>query len=534
MKDKISKIQLGIITLVIGIILGMQLDMITKNSDLSDGVRKIQDVLKYTYNYYVDTVNTNKLIDAAITGMLNELDPHTTYIPPESQQTAEEEFRGNFEGIGVEFQIINDTITIVSPISGGPSEVLGILAGDRIIKIDGNECTGFTNNDVFKHLRGPKGSRVSVLIYRPSTGREINFDITRDEIPLNSVDAAIMIDDETGYISLSKFSETTTDEMLSALEKLVGMGMKYLILDLRNNPGGLLQQAFQVADLFISDEKLIVFTKSRIKEFNEKFDAQIDYPYETIPISILVNGGSASASEIVAGAVQDWDRGLIIGETSFGKGLVQRPFLLSDNSAVRITIAKYYTPSGRLIQRNYDDKKNYYSEVFSREEEEGNNFNHNIEQDSLKNAFKTKGGRTVFSNGGITPDFLVKDSQLDDFLIQLRRNNLFYEFIRAYMDIRGQQIRSAYKNSELTFINNFNFSDSELNDFRNFISKKELKFTEDDFKKNITYIKIRLKAFIARELYKNEGWYRILLSLDDQFKAALNLKEEAENMIGSK
>ena len=410
MGNKNQKLPFTIIALAVGIIIGIYVKEYFLRGGIRNDADKVEKILNLTQNYYVDEVDVNKLVESAINGMLDELDPHSTYLTVEDQQIVGEEFRGNFEGIGIEFQIINDTIVVVSPIAGGPSESLGILAGDRIIKINGKSSIGITNADVQKKLRGPKDTYVDITIYRPSANTNLDFRIIRDEIPLNSVDVSFMVNDTAGYISVSKFSETTTGEILTHLDALLKKGMLYLILDLRNNPGGLLSQAHQVSDIFIDDEKLIVYTKSRINAFNEELFAEKKYDFEMTPLTILVNRGSASASEIVAGAVQDWDRGLIVGETTFGKGLVQRPFILDDNSAVRITIARYYTPSGRIIQREYKDKHQYYSEVIDRQDNEGANFDHSVEDDSLKSEFKTRGGRAVFSNGGITPDYIIQNA----------------------------------------------------------------------------------------------------------------------------
>lgn len=335
MRKNLKNILLITITLIIGVYIGIRFNSILNISTSDSDIQKISDVLRYTKTFYIDSVDNSKLVEDAIKGMFSELDPHTVYIPVKDQIASEEEFQGYFEGIGIEFQIIKDTVVVVSPITGGPSEAVGIVSGDKIIKINGEDCTGFTSEMIIKKLKGKKGTKVDVTIKRPSNNKEIKFTIVRDTINLYSIDAAFMYDNETGYINLTRFSETSTDEMLSALDKLSDQGMKQLILDLRNNPGGYLNQAHQIADIFIDNNKLIVYTEGRVKDANEQFKAQKEYPYENIPLIILVNRGSASASEIVAGAVQDWDRGLIVGETTFGKGLVQRAFLLPDNSAVR-------------------------------------------------------------------------------------------------------------------------------------------------------------------------------------------------------
>ncbi len=429
----------------------------------------------------------------------------------------------------MEFQILNDTITVVSAITGGPSEELGITSGDRIVKIDGESCIGFTNSDVVDKLRGSKGTKVTVSIYRPLDKEVYEFEIIRDKIPIYSVDVSTMYDDEIGYLSLSRFSNTSFDEMIKALEDLTTKGAKKLVLDLRNNPGGLLSQAHKISDLFIDGEKLIVYTEGRRSEFNDKLNAGEDYPYEKIPLIILVNRGSASASEIVAGAVQDWDRGLVVGETTFGKGLVQRPLILADNSAIRLTISKYFTPSGRGIQREYKNKEDYYSEIYSREEVEGENLNHEaeIEADSTKPKFKTNKGRTVFGGGGITPDYLVKAGTITDFSSKLRRNSVFYQFVRTYLDSKSNKLESRFGDNLDKFRKEFQFTENDINDFIDFVKGKEIEFNQKQFEEDKTFILKRLKAYIARDKWKNEGWYSVLLDDDHQFLKGIEYFDEA-------
>lgn len=522
------------IVLLIGITLGMQIQNLFSSDTLRENLMKFNDVLTYTSKYYYEDVDSQKLVESAINGMLEDLDPHSVYLPAVKQEEAEEDFRGSFVGIGVEFQIIKDTITIVSPVTGGPSESVGIMAGDRIVKIDGKSSIGFKTNDVFKHLRGEKDSKVNVTIFRPSADKTIDFTIVRDNIPLYSVDASILYDNKTGYISVSKFAETTTSEIYKALVDLTSKGMKRLVLDLRNNPGGLLGQAQQVADLFIDSDKMIVYTEGRYDKFNEKLYAQNNFPFEKVPLIVLVNRGSASASEIVSGAVQDWDRGLILGETTFGKGLVQRVFKLPDNSAVRITISKYFTPSGRAIQREYENKKDYYAEIMERDEEEGENINHTAEADSSKPVFKTKGGRTVFGGGGITPDIIVQAGKLSDYSIELQKNNAFYQFVRYYMDSHRDEIKSKFNGDLKNYKKGFTVDENLLKDFIAFSKNLKVEFKEKDYNTDKDFISMRIKAYIARDIWKNEGWYYVLLDSDKQFQKAIASFGEAESMAGLK
>ena len=522
------------IILTLGIVLGIQIEKVFSGDNLRENIRKFNDVLTYTEKYYVEEVDTQKLVEEAIKGMLDQLDPHSVYIPAKQFENIEESFRGDFEGIGIEFQVVNDTLTVVSPITGGPSETLGIMSGDRIIKIDGENCIGITNEEVRNKLRGEAGTKVSVTIVRTGVKEPIEYEITRDKIPIYSIDSHFMYDNNIGYISVSRFSETTYDELYDALKDLKTSGMAQLILDLRGNPGGYLNQAVKIADLFIDSNKKIVYTLGRREEFNEEFLASKPSAYEKVPLIVLINKGSASASEIVSGAVQDWDRGLIVGETSFGKGLVQRQFQLSDNSALRLTISKYYTPSGRSIQRGYESKEEYYSELGDRNEEEGDNITHTAEQDSVRPKFKTKGGRTVYGGGGITPDYIIASEQLTEYSRNLLRNNVFYQFVLNYLDGDGKYITANYDNDLQKFRREFQISAEDMKSFISFAKQKEVEFVGDDFKQDEDYIITRLKAQIARNYWKNEGWYTVLLDIDTQFLKAVTLFDEAKDLANLK
>lgn len=533
MSFKSVKFPYLLFTAVIGIVLGVFLDKVFSEDNLRDSIRKFNDVLTFTEKYYVEEVDTQKLVESAISGMLNELDPHSVYISPEQFTQVEESFRGDFEGIGIEFQIVNDTLTVVSAISGGPSEALGILSGDRIVKIDDVSVIGITNDDVRKKLRGKAGSEVNVSISRVGVSKPIEYTIVRDKIPLYSVDTHFMMDANTGYVSVSRFAETTYDELVDALQDLNKSGMTQLVVDLRGNPGGYLNQAVKISDLFISGKKKIVYTEGRRKEFDEVYYASESSKFEDIPLIILINRGSASASEIVSGAVQDWDRGLIVGETSFGKGLVQRQFDLPDNSALRLTISQYFTPSGRLIQRDYKNKNNkaeYYSEMGDDEEVEGDNINHTAEQDSVRPEYKTEKGRIVYGGGGITPDYIVKSGLVTTYTQNLLRKNIFYTFILSYLDKNTEAIKQKYNENLSSFKSDFDITDEMMKSFIDFATSKEVAFSDEDYQKDKDYIAARLKAQIARNFWKNEGWYSILLTSDDQLNKALTLFNEAKDL----
>jgi carboxyl-terminal processing protease len=512
--------------LLVGVFVGLKLNDLFSDNSVNSDTQKFSEVLDYAKTYYYKDVDKDNLIEHAITGMLEELDPHSVYIPAKDQVGISEQFKGKFDGIGVEFQIIDDSITVVSAISGGPSEAVGIMPGDRFVEIDGKNSIGFTNNDVVLNLRGEKGTAVNIKVYRPFVKELLEFSIIRDQIPLQTVEAALMISDSIAYVSLSKFVETSVSEMKNVLQQLEKFGMKKLILDLRNNPGGYMDQAIKIADLFLDGEKMIVYTKGRRSDLDDEFKAVNSYSYENMPLAILVNKGSASASEIVTGAIQDWDRGIIVGETTFGKGLVQRPFVLPDNSVVRITISKYYTPSGREIQRDYENEADYYGVVYSREEKEGNNVNHQLEIDSSDTVYKTSNGRAIKANGGITPDFIVKNEDLTYYSILLRSKDLYYRFIRKYLDENGDRVYSKYKNNLIMFRNNFSFSQNDIDSFIKFAADNKVEFVKEEYEKDEEYIKLRLKAHIARNYWKSEGWYSTLLGSDNQFNKAKELLEQ--------
>ncbi len=532
MKKRFSTPIVAVLILV-SILGGMQLNMLISGDNIYEQLGKFKDVLSLTEKYYVDEVDTQKLTESAIKGLLNDLDPHSVYIDPKQLTTVTEEFRGKFEGIGIEFAIVNDTITVVQPIGGGPSAQLGILSNDKIVKIDGKSAIGFNNDQVMKGLKGPKGTKVSVTIVRPGEKDLLDYEIIRDVIPFYSVDVSFMLNDDVGYINVTRFAETTNAEMLSALQKLKGLGMKRLVLDLRFNPGGYLDQAVKMADLFLDGDpatgrREIVYTKGRRPDFDEEYYATTNSEFEKTPLIILISNGTASASEIVAGAIQDWDRGLIVGETSFGKGLVQRQFELADKSAIRLTIARYYTPSGRCIQRSYaEGKEEYQREAFERKETEGNNISHVEERDSTRPVFKTADGRKIYGGGGITPDYIVKPDDATPLTITLRNRNLFYEFTTEYLEEHANDIKEKYKGDFQLFDRDFEVDDALLAEFIGFIKAKKVDFNEEQFAKDKEYTKARLKAHIARNFWGNDGWYPVILRSDNQLKKALSIFPEA-------
>lgn len=520
---------LAIVGLAAGILIGIKIEPLVSGDSIYEQLQKFREVLYIVEKNYVEDVDTPKLVEAAITGMLGELDPHSVYIPAEQQKRVEEDFRGSFEGIGVEFDVVRDTITIVTAIAGGPSEGLGIQAGDKIIKIDDKNAIGMKREDVPKVLRGKKGTHVIVTIVRPGSSDPLVFDIERDKIPLYTVDAAFVMPDGTGYVSVNRFAEPTYDEFMQNLSQMKTRGMKRLILDLRGNPGGYMDKAIRMADEFVGGGQKIVYTRSNRSTEEEAYFAQTGQAYEQIPLIILINRGSASASEIVSGAVQDLDRGLIVGETSFGKGLVQRQFGLEDGSAFRLTIARYYTPSGRLIQRPYDKGRDaYYSGSGRNEDEEGENVDHTREvPDSSRPLYRTMSGRTVLGGGGITPDYVVKMDTLTAFGIDVFRKNLLWEYTEEFISSpEGQRVRQNFKTFP-EFSANFQITDALWNRFMAMARKKEVNPKAEDVAADRGHIAIRLKGQIARSLFGNAEYYHVVLQDDKQFQKALTLFPEA-------
>jgi carboxyl-terminal processing protease len=520
-----------VVFLIVGIVIGMKIQDAVSDDKLTAQVKKYYDVLTLASKYYVDDIDSQKLTEAAIRGLLSELDPHSIYISADQLKRVNEDFQGSFEGIGVEFDILNDTLTVITPISGGPSEKLGILAGDKIISIDGQSAIKISREDVPKKLKGPKGTKVTVNIVRPGMNKSLSFDIIRDKIPIYSVDASLMYNNEIGYIKVSRFSATTYDEFSQAMNKLKGLGMKKLVLDLRDNPGGFLDQAVKMASEFIPGGKKIVYTKSRINDFNEEYNS-IGGKSMNLPLIVLVNSGSASASEIVSGAVQDLDRGILVGETTYGKGLVQRQFDLSDGSAVRVTTARYYTPDGRSIQKPYDKGK--YDADLVRNENEGENIYHKSDiSDSSRPIFKTPGGRTLYGGGGITPDYIIKTDTLTNFTIQLRRLNLFNLYVNNYMINNKSRIESGFKNYK-DFVKSYNIDESMLNDLIQMAVSKGVEIKHDEYNRDLEFIKTSLKTQIARDIWGNEGSYAVWISFDKNFNKAITLFGDAEKLAGLK
>lgn len=521
------------LALVVGLLLGATMfsPSTTNPQGTAKSYLKFRDVLSYIDRDYVDTVDVEELTDFAITKMLEKLDPHTAYIPADELAMARSYLEGDFEGIGVEFNIFKDTIYVITPLSGGPSEAAGIQAGDKIIKVDGETVAGIgiNNEGVFKRLRGPKGSKVNLSIQRNAIKKQLSFTIERSKIPTNSVDVSYMVDNKTGYIKVSRFSANTYEEFMAALNSLKSKGMEQLLLDLRGNPGGYMDHAIRMADEFIAGDKMIVYTDGKGDRYDSKTFAQREGVFEKGPLVLLLDEGSASASEIVAGALQDNDRALIVGRRSFGKGLVQMPIPLNDGSELRLTISRYYTPSGRSIQKPYSEGMDDYQMDILNRFERGEYFHpdSSLFVDSLK--YKTLSGRAVYGGGGIMPDvFVPRDTtELSEYLSQLYNKNVIREYTLGYYQKHRKELdKMPYEK----FVNSFKVSDKMLQEVVQAATASGVAYNEAQFNRSSNLLRNHLKAFIARSVYGNDGFFPVLHQSDEEFQQGLKYFRKAQSM----
>jgi carboxyl-terminal processing protease len=528
-------------------------------NNFEEDSKKLASALQIIDLFYVDTANNNKLVETAIINMLKELDPHSVYMTAEETKESNEPLQGNFDGIGVQFNIIKDTIMVVTPTPGGPSEKLGIMPGDKIVKINGEDATGskINNNYVVKHLRGTKGTTVNISIKRRGKKELLDYTITRDKIPINSIDATFMASSDIGYIKLNRFGATTIGEFEQSMNNLKAAGMKNLILDLRGNGGGYLNTAIDLADEFLGKDKLIVYTQGNNSTQQKSFATEKG-DFQKGKLIILIDEGSASASEIVSGAVQDWDRGLIMGRRSFGKGLVQRPFPLPDGSVIRLTTARYYTPTGRCIQKPYNEGTDKYYKDLTDRYKHGESFHSDSIHfpDSLK--YYTPQKRLVYGGGGIMPDIFIPadTSMISDYYVDIQRKGLMYLFSLQLLDRSRDSLMVKYKNAD-SFVKNFvvdsvflnkfiAYVDKELkeekknkvtdtlnknlNDSPNVIYKKEIdssavkakeKKRREEINLSKEYIINQLKANIGRSLFDINTYFIITANIDEVYKKAI-------------
>ncbi len=481
---------------------------------------------------YVDTVNENKLVEDAIRGMLEQLDPHSSYSTPEETRELNEPLEGNFSGIGISFNLNRDTLYVIQTIAGGPSEKVGMLAGDRIIAVNDTSIAGvkIKNSEIMKRLRGPKGTEVDVKVLRLSNGVSdtINFRITRDDIPIYSVDAAYMVDPHTGYIRLNKFAAETSKEFVKAVKKLKKEGMTQLILDLTDNGGGYLNAAVELLGELLDPMSLAVYTQGRASDRHDNYTvpAGASPLFNNGRLVVMTNQYSASASEITSGAIQDYDRGLIVGRRTFGKGLVQRPIPFPDGSMIRLTVAHYYTPTGRDIQKPYEkgNQKAYNEDMLNRL-----NSGELMHQDSIKHIDSLKvetlkNHRTIYGGGGIYPDHFVPldTTEFTKYYRNIMAKGLINRYVISYVDKNRKEILKKYKNDDL-FTQQFKVSQNMLDELIKLGESEKVEFNSDEFEKSKPLFEMVIKALIGRDIYENQTYYKVFNEHDPIFKEALKL-----------
>lgn len=507
-----------------------------QRTDPNAGVRKFNAAMQLINYAYVDTTNEAKLVEKAIIEMLKDLDPHSVYISKKDVKRANEPLEGNFDGIGVQFEILRDTISVVHAIPGGPSEKLGIMSGDKVVMIDGKSVTGkktadgkeINNQFVLDHLRGKRGTKVNVSIFRKGRKELLEYTIVRDKIPINSIDAAYMIKPGIGYINLNKFAQTSMQEFYEAATKLRDKGMQALILDLRNNSGGYMGTAIELSDEFLGPGKLIVYTEG-MHSPREDFHSSGKGLFEKGRLVIMINENSASASEIVSGAVQDWDRGIILGRRSFGKGLVQRPYQLPDSSQIRLTTARYYNPSGKCIQKPYGDGTDKYYEDFSNRLKHGELVNSDSIKfpDSLK--YYTSKKRVVYGGGGIMPDvFIPWDSTpVSDYFLDLRRKNVINGFVGEYVDRNRDMLKNRYPDFP-SYEKGFLADEAFLSEFFAYADKEGVKKDEKGWEASQELIVSQLRGLVAQKLWDMTELYTIINQYDQEVQKALEVIQDQE------
>lgn len=518
------------VTLAVGMFLGQKLPHYDRHFSLESSNNAqsgtLDEILRYVEAKYVDSVDTENLRAKAIEHLLEGLDPHSIYISPDELQAVEDDMSGAFEGVGIEFIILDDTIQVVAPLAGGPSEGAGILAGDKLVSINDTVIAGvkIENGKIYNKLRGPKGSKVKIGVLRGKEKTLRYFEVTRDVIPVKSVDAAYMLDERTGYIRVAHFNSNTYHEFMQQLTPLAEeKGMKSLVLDLRGNPGGYLEEATEILSQLFPEGKLLVYTKGRVgqrKDYKSNGRARFDIQN----VAVLIDEGSASASEIVAGAVQDWDRGWVIGRRSFGKGLVQEQYPLSNGGAMRLTVSRYYTPSGRCIQRDYKHGQDYDHEA-ERRLKNGELSNAAKIQQGDTTKYYTGQGRIVYGGGGITPDvFIPIDTSFSGAYFTSVRQQI-PQFLSRWME---NQNRSALPANLSDFDQNYTISDQMLEELAVYSEKQGVKRNPAEWVRCRSELKLQLKARLAKTLFGEEGLYKILNDDDPAVAKAIQVLKSGQ------
>lgn len=538
----------AIVLLLFGVLLGTQIDTYLSTDDALEQFEKLKRAFVVINGNYVEELDAESVAEEGVKGMVNNLDPHSSYIPKEQVKDTRDRYKGSFGGIGILFEPRDDTARVVSPVADGPSEKAGIMAGDRIVEIEGSDATGLSANEIQDRLKGKIGTEVTLTVYRPLSDKRLTFTIERDEIPLYSINSSYMIDDETGYVEIGRFAMSTHEEFMEKVNRLKSEGMERLVLDLRNNPGGVMQSAVKIADEMLGAGMTLVRTKGRSSEMNQRYPAQGGGALEQQPVIVLVNGRSASASEILAGALQDHDRALLVGRRTFGKALVQKQFELNDGSLLQMTVGRYYTPVGRLIQTPYEKGKQreYYEDKSASLEDAI----YNIEtyKDSIADSLKyeTDHGRTVFGGGGILPDYVVEPDTTSLGSI-VRMSGLDAIFARKWFSEHEQELRSTWRDRKDEFLTSYTASDEAVAGFWDYAQEEDvLTLTSDPEEinpKERVYdqakadelqdlVRSRIKGRLANELYGTGSGQPILGETDPVIQRAMSLWPSSQELAG--
>jgi len=531
--------------LLLGAVLGVQLDSYLSDTDTFAELQKLRKAFVTINSNYVDPVDSEAIAEQGIQGMLDELDPHSSYIKKKDVQRVQESYEGSFGGIGIMFEMVEDTARVITPIADGPSDKVGVMSGDRIVEIEDSTAVGLDSRGIQERLKGPVDTEVQMTVYRPGMSRRYTFTITRDEIPLYSINTAYMVDDQTGYIEIDRFAMTTHDEFMEKLRMLKGEGMERLVLDLRGNHGGVMRSAIEIVDELLGAGLPILKTRGRRANMNNEYRASSGGAFEEQPVIVLVDRQSASASEIVTGALQDHDRALVVGQRTFGKALVQKQFELTDGSLLQMTVGRYYTPAGRLIQTPYDDgsQEDYYEQKFASMRKA--TFDLDAYKETIPDSlsYQTNHGRTVYGGGGILPDVVVKPDTLS-----IRRfiagSGLDLAFTTQWFPKHEQEVRNQWNEREDAFLDEYEVPQAMVDSFWTYASRNGMELTTNpdsaapangvflraEAEQARPYVATRLKALLARQLYGSSAMRPVLNQVDPAFQQAISLWGDANSL----
>ena len=531
--------------LLLGAVLGVQLDSYLSDTDTFAELQKLRKAFVTINSNYVDPVDSEAIAEQGIQGMLDELDPHSSYIKKKDVQRVQESYEGSFGGIGIMFEMVEDTARVITPIADGPSDKVGVMSGDRIVEIEDSTAVGLDSRGIQERLKGPVDTEVQMTVYRPGMSRRYTFTITRDEIPLYSINTAYMVDDQTGYIEIDRFAMTTHDEFMEKLRMLKGEGMERLVLDLRGNHGGVMRSAIEIVDELLGAGLPILKTRGRRANMNNEYRASSGGAFEEQPVIVLVDRQSASASEIVTGALQDHDRALVVGQRTFGKALVQKQFELTDGSLLQMTVGRYYTPAGRLIQTPYDDgsQEDYYEQKFASMRKA--TFDLDAYKETIPDSlsYQTNHGRTVYGGGGILPDVVVKPDTLS-----IRRfiagSGLDLAFATQWFPKHEQEVRNQWNEREDAFLDEYEVPQAMVDSFWTYASRNGMELTTNpdsaapgngvflraEAEQARPYVATRLKALLARQLYGSSAMRPVLNQVDPAFQQAISLWGDANSL----